>query len=125
MNKPKVFISYAREDGHMALELHHALEHAGCSPWLDTLNLLPGHRDSSALTSTACPCRLRFKHEGAYYYFDQGLEVFLGGKKVGSGTMKTGFDFKVETVAGDHHMIMLVCTGSWSSLFPEGMTTRF
>lgn len=41
--KPKVFISYARIDQDDALRLDEHLEAAGCEPWLDVKDVLPGH----------------------------------------------------------------------------------
>jgi hypothetical protein len=56
MDKPKVFISYAREDATAARRLCDELRHMGVEPWLDTERLLPGQRwkreiDSALQTS--------------------------------------------------------------------------
>lgn len=40
--RPRVFVAYAVEDLLYARRLCRALEHAGCSPWLDKEKLLPG-----------------------------------------------------------------------------------
>jgi hypothetical protein len=42
--KPKIFISYAREDMGMAKQLHNDLNRYGLDVWLDTESLLPGDR---------------------------------------------------------------------------------
>ncbi len=50
IKKPKVFISYAREDADMAMRLYHDLKKAAVEPWLDKECLLPGQRWSDAIT---------------------------------------------------------------------------
>jgi hypothetical protein len=45
----RVFISYAREDAHIAQRLYSDLEQAGVVPWLDTENLLPGQNWRTAI----------------------------------------------------------------------------
>ena len=50
IKKPKVFISYAREDADMAMRLYHDLKAAAVEPWLDKECLLPGQRWSDAIT---------------------------------------------------------------------------
>ena len=50
IKKPKVFISYAREDADMAMRLYHDLQAASVEPWLDKECLLPGQRWSDAIT---------------------------------------------------------------------------
>lgn len=42
--KPKVFLSYAREDMGMAKRLYNDLKRYGLDVWLDTESLLPGDR---------------------------------------------------------------------------------
>jgi predicted Rossmann-fold nucleotide-binding protein len=40
--KPKVFLSYAREDQKTVYKIYHFLKNNGADPWLDVENLLPG-----------------------------------------------------------------------------------
>lgn len=40
--KPKVFISYAREDVNIAMKLYDDLKSAGVRPWMASKNILPG-----------------------------------------------------------------------------------
>jgi TIR domain/SIR2-like domain len=40
--RPRVFISYAREDSDLASRLYNALTQQQCDPWLDTQRLTPG-----------------------------------------------------------------------------------
>jgi len=40
--KPKIFLSYAREDMGMAKQLYNDLKRYGLDVWLDTESLLPG-----------------------------------------------------------------------------------
>jgi len=47
--KRKIFISYAREDGGLAARLYGDLKSAGCSPWMDMEDLLPGERWRAAI----------------------------------------------------------------------------
>ncbi|MEG9502828.1 MAG: toll/interleukin-1 receptor domain-containing protein [Methylorubrum extorquens] len=42
--RPKIFISYCREDGPTAEKLFNRFVQLGADPWLDTEKLLPGHR---------------------------------------------------------------------------------
>jgi hypothetical protein len=42
--KPKIFLSYAREDMGMAKQLHNYLKRDGLDVWRDTESLLPGDR---------------------------------------------------------------------------------
>ena len=42
--KPKIFLSYAREDMGMAKQLYNDLKRYGLDVWLDTESLLPGDR---------------------------------------------------------------------------------
>ena len=42
--KPKIFLSYAREDMGVAKQLHNDLKRYGLDVWLDTESLLPGDR---------------------------------------------------------------------------------
>jgi TIR domain-containing protein len=44
-----VFICYAREDRECAESIFHALKAAGCNPWIDVKNLMPGARWKPAL----------------------------------------------------------------------------
>jgi len=39
---PKVYLSYAREDGHVVRELYDRLSRAGFRPWMDQQDILPG-----------------------------------------------------------------------------------
>jgi hypothetical protein len=45
----RIFISYAREDAHMAQRLHRDLTARGHAPWLDQEALLPGQNWRSAI----------------------------------------------------------------------------
>jgi len=42
--KPKIFLSYAREDMGMAKKLYHDLKRYGLDVWLDMKSLLPGDK---------------------------------------------------------------------------------
>ena len=42
--KPKIFLSYAREEMGMAKQLYNDLKRYGLDVWLDTESLLPGDR---------------------------------------------------------------------------------
>jgi hypothetical protein len=42
--KPRVFISYAREDAEIARRVYDDLESADLQPWIDTVDLFPGER---------------------------------------------------------------------------------
>lgn len=42
MTKPKVFLSYARPDRLVVLDIYRYLIEHGCDPWMDTEKLLPG-----------------------------------------------------------------------------------
>ena len=42
--KPKIFLSYAREDMGMVKQLYNDLKRYGLDVWLDTESLLPGDR---------------------------------------------------------------------------------
>lgn len=42
MNKPKVFLSYARQDKDTVLEIYTFLKENGCDTWMDVKNILPG-----------------------------------------------------------------------------------
>jgi len=42
--KPKIFLSYAREDMGMAKKLYNDLKRYGLDVWLDTESLLPGDK---------------------------------------------------------------------------------
>ena len=44
ITKPKIFLSYAREDMGMAKQLYNDLKRYGLDVWLDTESLLPGDR---------------------------------------------------------------------------------
>ena len=48
--KPRVFISYAREDADVAYRVYRDLKAALVEPWLDRECLLPGQRWSDAIT---------------------------------------------------------------------------
>ncbi|MBD3338203.1 MAG: TIR domain-containing protein, partial [Candidatus Lokiarchaeota archaeon] len=41
-NKPKIFISYAHEDKEIVKNIYNQLKNAGCDPWMDDEDLLPG-----------------------------------------------------------------------------------
>lgn len=56
IKKPKVFISYAREDQSKALKLYECLEQANCDPWIDTRKLLPGQRWKPAIKQAIKDC---------------------------------------------------------------------
>jgi len=49
-DKPKVFISYAREDYETAKRLYDDLKDSGISPWMDKVDLVPGQIWKSAVT---------------------------------------------------------------------------
>jgi hypothetical protein len=42
MDKLRIFLSYAREDGEQVTELYEQLTEAGFAPWMDTKDILPG-----------------------------------------------------------------------------------
>lgn len=42
MDKARIFLSYAREDGEQVAELYQQLTGAGFAPWMDTQDILPG-----------------------------------------------------------------------------------
>lgn len=47
--KPKIFISYAREDEDKVIEIYNRLKRAHCDPWLDKKDILPGQRWKDAI----------------------------------------------------------------------------
>jgi hypothetical protein len=49
MNKPRVFLSYAREDAQDVEALYRRLADAGTVPWMDTRDLLPGQDWDNAI----------------------------------------------------------------------------
>jgi len=51
MHKPRVFLSYARENIAQVEELYRELVDAGIQPWLDTVDLLPGQDWELAIKS--------------------------------------------------------------------------
>ncbi len=56
-NKPKVFISYAREDFEIARKLSHDLRNAGVNTWLDKENILPGQVWKGEIRQAIRECR--------------------------------------------------------------------
>lgn len=56
-DRPKVFISYVREDEEAATRLYYALRKAGADPWIDREDLLPGQQWSEAIQSAIEGCR--------------------------------------------------------------------
>ncbi|MEW6404895.1 MAG: toll/interleukin-1 receptor domain-containing protein [Chloroflexota bacterium] len=48
---PRIFLSYAREDQQLVEDLYQKLSAAGCRPWMDTKDILPGERWMDSIQS--------------------------------------------------------------------------
>ncbi len=55
-NKPRVFISYVREDFEIARKLSHDLRNAGVNTWLDEENILPGQNRKIEIRQAVKEC---------------------------------------------------------------------
>ena len=53
---PQIFISFAREDYAVAKQLYHRLKGAGCKPWMDKVDLLPGQVFATAIPQVIRRC---------------------------------------------------------------------
>jgi formylglycine-generating enzyme required for sulfatase activity len=55
-DRMRIFISYAREDQDKAHQIYRRLLDAGCNPWIDIENLLPGEKFKNVIEQTLTNC---------------------------------------------------------------------